>query len=79
MTDAILIEGDKRISEFVMPKGVFTQNLCILLRSPVQIEQLEPLLRDFEVCAKREAMGEWEFSGPSLTVWAENLGGQDSF
>jgi hypothetical protein len=51
-----------------MPKGMFTQNLCVLLRSPVQIEQLEPLLRDFEVCAKREAMGEWEFSGPSLTV-----------
>lgn len=51
-----------------MPKGMFTQNLCVLLRSPVQVERLEPLLRDFEVCAKREAMEDWEFSGPSLKV-----------
>lgn len=51
-----------------MPKGMFTQGLCVLLRSPVQIEQLEPMLRDFEVCAKREATEDWEFSGPSFTV-----------
>jgi len=51
-----------------MPKGFFTQGLCILLEKAVPIEQIEAALADFEIMGRTEADDTWAFRGDSVTL-----------
>ena len=51
-----------------MPKGFFTQGLCILLEKAVSIEQIEAALADFEIVGREDANDTWAFRGDSVTV-----------
>ena len=51
-----------------MPKGMFTQGICVLLERVPSLDELEAVLEEFEVCDRLEADEDWELSGPSLTV-----------
>lgn len=51
-----------------MPKGFFTQTVCILLKRPVSIERAANALTAFNICASRPPAESWVFGGPSLTL-----------
>ena len=51
-----------------MPKGMFTQGLCVLLESTVSLEEIETALSKYEICNQTEANDEWAVSGPALIV-----------
>jgi len=51
-----------------MPKGMFTQGLCVLLQEPVTVDEIESALGDFEILKRPEHNFDWQFSGPSLTL-----------
>jgi hypothetical protein len=51
-----------------MPKGFFSQTICLLLSRPVSLDELEPLLADFEVLKRTEASETPEIAGPGLSI-----------
>jgi len=51
-----------------MPKGTFTQTLCVLLKGPVSRNALEETLGKFKIRGRHDAAEEWAFGGPSITV-----------
>lgn len=51
-----------------MPKGIFTQGLCVLLDHPVTLDLVTEALADFEIVKRVEAGPDWQFSGPSLII-----------
>lgn len=51
-----------------MPKGFFSQGVCLLLSRPVPIDELEPLLVEFDVLKRTEASTSPEISGPGLSI-----------
>ena len=51
-----------------MPKGMFTQGLCVLLNRVPTLDEVESTLNDFEICKRIEANEEWTFGGPTLVV-----------
>jgi hypothetical protein len=51
-----------------MPKGLFTQTACVLLKGPVACEQLERALALFPVVGRQEAGPSWAFGGPTVTL-----------
>lgn len=51
-----------------MPKGFFTQGLCVLLGQRVSLNDIEPALGRFEVVGRRDASRAWEFGGPTVTI-----------
>ena len=51
-----------------MPKGMFTQGVCVLLERPVSLDEVEPALSGYDVRGRRDGSGEWAFGGPSLIV-----------
>jgi hypothetical protein len=51
-----------------MPKGFFFQTICLLLARPVPLDELQPLLVDFEVLKRTEAAQSPEIAGPGLSI-----------
>lgn len=51
-----------------MPKGMFTQGVCVLLDQPVSLDDVESALHEFEIRARHEANESWAFGGPTLIV-----------
>ncbi len=51
-----------------MPKGIFTQGICILLERVVSLDAVAAELDEFKVLGQREASESWAFGGPSLVV-----------
>lgn len=51
-----------------MAKGFFTQGVCVLLKQPLSLSELEALLAEFEIKKRNEDFDHWEFSGPSLVI-----------
>jgi len=49
-------------------KGFFTQGLVILLRAPIGLEELRPLLAQFDVGKELPPSENWEMSGPGLVI-----------
>lgn len=52
----------------LMPKGFFTQGVCLLLERPVALDEIEAALSSFEIRGRRDAADSWAFGGPSLLV-----------
>lgn len=51
-----------------MPKGFFTQGVSILLDRFASLDDIETVLADFDVCARRDVTETWEFFAPNVTV-----------
>lgn len=51
-----------------MPKGLFTQGVAVLLKAPVKIKELIPLLEGFEIVEQKGPAATWQISGPSLVL-----------
>jgi hypothetical protein len=51
-----------------MPKGMFTQGICVLLEKPPSLDEIESLLSDFDILRRVEASTEWVFGGPTVIV-----------
>ena len=51
-----------------MPKGMFTQGVCVLLEETVSLKEIEAVLSEFNVCRHVEANEEWAFGGPTVIV-----------
>ncbi len=51
-----------------MPKGIYTQGVCILLDRPASLDQLEGALADFEIVKRSDTSDAWEFGGPTLVI-----------
>lgn len=51
-----------------MPKGMFTQGLCVFFEAPVSIDAIETALADYEIRGSKEAADEWAYGGPSLLI-----------
>lgn len=51
-----------------MPKGMFTQGVCVLLQQAVSLDEIAAALSDFEILKRIDASEEWAFSGPSLIL-----------
>lgn len=51
-----------------MAKGFFTQTFVVLLNSPIQLSELEPLLHKFKILKHAEASEYWEMGGPTLII-----------
>lgn len=54
-----------------MPKGLFTQCVCLLLERPVSRDVVEAALSDYEIRGRHDAAESWVFGGPSLTIGHE--------
>jgi hypothetical protein len=53
---------------YSMPKGMFTQGVCVLFERTPQLDEIDSTLGDFDVRGERDANDEWAISGPSLIV-----------
>ncbi len=51
-----------------MPKGMFTQTVCVLLKQPISCAQLEPALSAFAIRGRQEDSESWAYGGPALTL-----------
>ncbi len=51
-----------------MAKGLFSQTMVILFKDTPQLDELEVLLKDYEVVNRSQGAEEWAFGGPTLTV-----------
>jgi len=51
-----------------MPKGIFVQSACILLRDAVAIEEIERALFAFEIIRRTDRGPTWVMGGPGLLV-----------
>jgi len=51
-----------------MPKGMFTQGVCVLLDRPASLDELESALVEFDVRGRRDPSESWAFGGPTLIV-----------
>lgn len=51
-----------------MPKGMFSQCLCVLLRKPISLEQLEASLARFDIRSRKDKATDWMMGGPSLLL-----------
>ena len=51
-----------------MPKGFFTQGVCLLLERPVPVEEFETCLAKFEIVNRIDAAKSPEISGPGLSI-----------
>jgi hypothetical protein len=50
-----------------MPKGMFTQGVCVLLERVPSLDELEAALVGFDI-RKRVERGDWTMGGPSLVI-----------
>jgi hypothetical protein len=51
-----------------MPKGFFTQTICLLLSRPVSLDELEPLLTEFSGVRRVEGSGTPEIAGAGFAL-----------
>lgn len=51
-----------------MPRGIYTQTVCILLRDEVSLAQLRPLLEQYTIRREVQASDNWGFGGPTYVV-----------
>lgn len=51
-----------------MPKGMFTQGVCVLLDRPTSLDDMESALAGFEICRRIDEFETWSFGGPTLIV-----------
>jgi hypothetical protein len=51
-----------------MPKGMFTQGVCVLLDRPATLDDIESALGSYDVRGRRDGGGAWEFGGPTVIV-----------
>ena len=51
-----------------MPKGIFTQGVCVLLERTPSLAELEAALADFDIRQQLAVSEEWVFGGPTLVV-----------
>jgi hypothetical protein len=51
-----------------MPKGIFTQGVCVLTNGPVSLDELESVLGEFQIRGRIEETESWVLGGPSLTL-----------
>jgi hypothetical protein len=49
-------------------KGFFTQGASVLLSAPITLDELEPLLADFEIVRRSDPEPDADFGGPSLLL-----------
>jgi hypothetical protein len=58
----------RKKGDAAMPKGMFTQGVCVLLHKPVSLDDIESVLAGFDVRRRQEASEAWAFGGPSVIV-----------
>ena len=51
-----------------MPKGMFTQGVCILLDRPVALDDIVSALAGFDIRKRIDASESWAFGGPTVIV-----------
>ena len=51
-----------------MPKGMFTQGICVLLERAVSLDEMEAALADFDIRKRLDTTEEWVFGGPALIL-----------
>jgi hypothetical protein len=51
-----------------MPKGFFTQGVCVLLERPATLDDIARLLRDFQVVKRIDRADNPDMGGPSLVI-----------
>jgi hypothetical protein len=51
-----------------MAKGFFTQGVCALLSRPATLDEIEPLLREFQIVGRIDDAATPDLGGPSFTV-----------
>jgi hypothetical protein len=51
-----------------MPRGFFTQSVCVLLAKPTSLDAITPLLSEFRIAKLIDEFKEIHFGGPSLIV-----------
>ncbi len=51
-----------------MPKGMYTQGVCILLDRAAPLEEVEAALSGADIRARHDAATSWAFGGPTLIV-----------
>lgn len=51
-----------------MPRGMFTQCLCVLFKEPVTLDAVEAALAKFTVRARHEAADHWALGGPAISL-----------
>jgi hypothetical protein len=51
-----------------MSKEIYTQTVVVLLREAVALEQLEPLLANYEIVARSPGSSRWEMSGATAVL-----------
>ena len=51
-----------------MPRGIYTQTVCILLRDSVTLAQLQPLLEQYTIRKQVQASDNWGFGGPTYVI-----------
>ena len=51
-----------------MPRGLFTQTVCILLSRPTELAEIEPLLGEYEIAKRVDTAENNEMSGPALIM-----------
>lgn len=58
-----------------MAKGLFTQGMCILLREPVSIQDLEERLKAFEIVGRHESIEDDDAPETLVLQYREDVGG----
>ena len=58
-----------------MAKGLFTQGMCVLLRDPVSIEQLEQRLSQFEIVGRHESIEDDDAPETLVLSYRPEVGG----
>lgn len=51
-----------------MPRGIYTQTVCLLLRDEVTLAQLHPLLNRYGIRNEVRASENWGFGGPTYVI-----------
>src|SRR5579872_4990300 len=51
-----------------MPKGFFTQGVCVLSDRPASLSDIEPALEGFDIHSRKDASESWAIGGPALVV-----------
>lgn len=51
-----------------MPRGIYTQTVCLLLRDEVSWDQLRPALQAYTIRKEVAQASEWFFGGPTLVL-----------
>lgn len=51
-----------------MPKGIYTQTVCVLLEQPVKLPAVQKRLLAYDITGQLEGAEKWAFGGPGLVI-----------